>query len=176
MSDHSKLLTRLIAQIKKAITVVETRLDMTPETIKEVEIEEAICETKKRPAPDAEPEEQPQPELKKSAKSSATEGAADLAKAPAKKGSKPKTPVVFTCTGFSFNREDPQPCQNKEKGDPKIPHIMEEIHLTYKGDEKLSKFKVCQQCKKKYLSDKNKGLFDGFIEKITKTKKNSKKE
>ena len=188
MSEPAKLLERTLKGLKKLISEVERRMDMNEEAVAEVEIEKAIRKANKRPRDEVEaaPESVPRSgtDSAKSAKAdtapeadSAKNAKADSAKPDtAKSAKKPKVPQVFTCTGFMFHRDDPQPCKNKEVTDPGKPHIMEEIHLTYKGEKKLAKWKVCEPCKKRYLSEKNKGLYDGFIEKITKTKKNNKKE
>ena len=184
MSEPAKLLERTLKGLKKLISEVERRMDMNEEAVAEVEIEKAIRKANKRPRDEEEPAPESVPrsgtDSAKSAKVTAESAPEELAKSAktdtAKSAKKPKVPQVFTCTGFMFHRDDPQPCKNKEVTDPGKPHIMEEIHLTYKGEKKLAKWKVCEQCKKRYLSEKNKGLYDGFIEKITKTKKNNKKE
>lgn len=184
MSEPAKLLERTLKGLKKLISEVERRMDMNEEAVAEVEIEKAIRKANKRPRDEVEaaPESVPRSgtDSVKSAKVApeadpVPRSGTDSEKTDSKK-KKPKVPQVFTCTGFMFHRDDPQPCKNKEVTDPGKPHIMEEIHLTYKGEKKLAKWKVCEPCKKRYLSEKNKGLYDGFIEKITKTKKNNKKE
>lgn len=187
MSEPAKLLERTLKGLKKLISEVERRMDMNEEAVAEVEIEKAIRKANKRPRDEVEPEAEAE-SVPRSGTDSAKSAKVDTAPTPApesvprsgtdsgKSAKKPKVPQVFTCTGFMFHRDDPQPCKNKEVTDPGKPHIMEEIHLTYKGEKKLAKWKVCEPCKKRYLSEKNKGLYDGFIEKITKTKKNNKKE
>lgn len=197
MSEPAKLVEQILKRLKKLVSEVERRMDMNEEAVAEVEIEKAIRKANKRPRDEVEAEAEAESvprsgtDSAKSAKvdsdsvpRSGTESAkstkpateSGAASAPDSKKKKPKVPQVFTCTGFMFHRDDPQPCKNKEVTDPGKPHIMEEIHLTYKGEKKLAKWKVCEPCKKRYLSEKNKGLYDGFIEKITKTKKNNKKE